>query len=197
MGITQMYGAGIRDMADLGAPTSGAAGTGFGYVGPGSTYIDTSTGIRYVNTGTKTVPVWTSIGYAVTANGGLGVMGNAKMTYDFAVDGGVQGLITPSNSPTIPTKAIILGGTIDITTTLTSGGAATISVGTSAGSSATALKAATAVATWAAGQIAVVPVFTAATFLKLTAAGRPTLTVAVADLTAGKFDLNLVYVIGN
>lgn len=181
-----------------GAPVNGASGSFAGRAGPGSTLIDYSTGTQYTNVGTKSTPQWSVDSGAVAANGGLGVIGNAKMTYDFAVDGGVQGLITPANSPTLPNKAIILGGAIDITTTLTSGGLATIALGTSAGSSATALKAATAVATWAAGlTVPIIPVFTAASYLKLTAAGRPTLTVVTADLTAGKFDVNLVYAIGN
>lgn len=177
-----------------GTPTSS---TGAGSLGPGSLLIDYSTGVIYVNIGTKAAPIWQSMSGAIVGNGGLGVVGNAKMTYDFAVDGGVAGLITPANSPIIPDNAIILGGTVDITTTLTSGGAATIALGTSAGSSATSLKGATAVATWSAGQMAVVPVFTAATYVKLTAAGRLTLTVASFDLTAGKFDVNVVYVMGN
>jgi hypothetical protein len=101
-----------------------------------------------------------------------------------------------SQNAIIPNKAIILGGTIDITTTLV-GATATISVGTSAGSSATSLKGATAVASWTAGQLALVPVFTAATYVKLTAAGSITITIATANLTAGKFDVNLVYLMGN
>lgn len=129
---------------------------------------------------------------------GLGLLKTAKFTYNFATDGGAIGLITPTNSPTLPIGAIILGGVIDILTTLTSTGAATIALGTSAGSSATALKGATAVATWAAGvTVPVVPVFTAATYVKLTAAGRLTMTVADVALTAGKFNVTVVYVQGN
>ena len=187
---------GIFDLVGAGAPVNGTTGAGIG--GPGSTYFDTTNKVLYVNTGTLASPTWNSFGAIPAANlGGLGLVGNAKMTYDFAVDGGAVSTITPSNSPTIPDKAIILGGTIDITTQLTSGGAATIALGTSAGSSTTSLKGATAVASWTAGQLALVPVFTAATYVKLTAAGRPTLTIATAALTAGKFDVNLLYIIGN
>lgn len=180
-----------------GAPTNGTSGSFVGSAAPGSCYVDTATGIWYVNVGTISSPVWLNVQSPVSGNGGLGVTGNAKMTYDFAVDGGAVGVITPSNSPTLPLGAIILGGTIDITTTLTSGGAATIALGTSAGSSATSLKGATAVASWTAGQLALVPVFTAATYVKLTAAGQLNMTVAAAALTAGKFDVNLVYLQGN
>jgi hypothetical protein len=131
-------------------------------------------------------------------NSGLGLIGNAKMTYDFTVSGGAIATITPINSPTIPAGAIILGGVLDITTTLTSGGSATIALGLGSGAQVAALKAATAVASYSAGMgLAIVPVFTAATYVKVTAATRLTLTVAVAALTAGKFDLNIVYVQGN
>lgn len=179
-----------------GTPVDGTSGTYVGKVGIGGVIVDTTNGILYVNVGTLASPVYRGLN-PVNGNGGLGSAGNAKMTYDFAVDGGAVSTITPTNSPTIPANAIILGGTIDITTTLTSGGAATIALGTSAGSSTTSLKGATAVASWSAGQLALVPVFTAATYVKLTAAGRPTLTIATAALTAGKFDVNLLYVQGN
>jgi hypothetical protein len=120
------------------------------------------------------------------------------MTYSFAVDGGAIATITPSNSPTLPAGAIILGGVLDVTTSLTSGGAAQVSIGTSAGSSVTALKASAVLGTeYAAGLRALTPVFTAATYVKLTAAGRLTLTVTVATLTAGRFDVNVAYVQGN
>lgn len=186
-----------------GTPTDGASGTFVGKAGIGSVLIDTTTGLFYINQGTKASPIWQEFGFPVAAGtggltgGGLGVVGNAKMTYDFATDGGAISTITPTNSPTLPANAIILGGTIDITTTLTSGGSATIALGLGSGAQVAALKAATAVATWAAGQLAVIPVFTAASYVKVTAATRLTATVAAATLTAGRFDVNLVYIQGN
>lgn len=181
-----------------GTPVSGASGTFAGKAGIGSALIDTTTGIQYTNTGTQAAPQWSADSSPVIGTAGLGVIGNAKMTYDFAISGGVQGAIIPPTSPTIPINAVILGGVIDVTTQLTSGGSATIALGTSAGSSAASLIAATAVASWTTGTgLVVIPKFTAATWLKLTAAGRPNLTIATADLTAGKFDINLVYIIGN
>lgn len=180
-----------------GAPTDGTSGTQVGKAGPGTIYIDLATGNLYVNLGTKASPVWSAFGGTVSGLGGLGSVGNAKMTYDFAVDGGAVSTITPSNSPTIPANAIILGGTIDITTTLTSGGAATIALGLGSGAQVASLKGATAVASWTAGQLALVPVFTAATYVKVTAATRLTMTIAAAALTAGKFDVNVAYIRGN
>lgn len=179
-----------------GSPTDGTSGTFAGRAGPGTILLDYTNGRMYINAGTKASPIWTGVGSAVVGNGGLGVVGNAKMTYDFAVDGGAVSTITPTNSPTIPIGAIILGGTIDIITTLV-GATATIALQTSAGMAAGGLKTATAVASWVAGQLALNPVFTAATYVKMTAAGRPQLTIATAALTAGKFDVNLVYVMGN
>lgn len=181
-----------------GPPTDGSSGTLFGSAGTGSLLLDYTNGVLYINAGTKLFPRWTAASQGgLLGLGGLGNVGNAKMSYNFATDGGAVGVITPANSPNIPAKAIILGGTIDITAALTSGGAATISIGTSAGSSAASLKAPTAVATWTIGQMAVIPVFTAATYLKLTAQGQLNMTVAAFDLTAGAFNVNVAYLIGN
>lgn len=193
----QLTRANVWVVADAGAPVNGTSGTGVGMLGPGSSYTDTNTGFSYINIGTISSPIWVMTDGPVQGNGGLGVIGNAKMTYDFAVDGGAVSVITPANSPTIPINAIILGGTIDITTTLTSGGAATIALGLGSGAQVAALKAATAVASYAAGQLALIPVFTAATYVKAAAAAALTLSIATAALTAGKFDVNLAYIQGN
>lgn len=177
----------IYNLVGSGRPTNGTSGTGASLgVGPGSTYINSATGNVHLNTGTTVgSPVWELVS-------GIRL---ARATYDFSVDGGAVSTITPATNSVIPDKSIILGGIIDITTAFTSGGSATISCGTSAGSSATALKAATAVASWT-GLLAVVPVFTAATMVKMTAAGSITLTVAVAALTAGKAEVKLLYIPG-
>jgi len=177
---------GVFNLAGTGTPTNGTSGTGAGFAGPGSFYFDYTNGIAYVNRGTKLSPTWAS-------HSGVG---HARAVYDFAVDGGAVSTITPVINMKIPSKAIILGGIIDIITTLTSGGSATIAVGTSAGSSTTSLKAALAVASWTAGLLAIVPVFTAATMVKLTAEGQITVTVATAALTAGKFGVQVQYLLG-
>jgi hypothetical protein len=189
---------GVAIVPFSGTPTNGTSGSFANYAGPGSLLIDITTGTIYRNSNTKASPVWSALsGPVANGAGGLGAVGNAKMTYDFAVDGGAIGPITPTNSPTLPIGAIILGGTIDITTPLTSSGAATIAVGLGTGAQVAALKAATAVASYTAGQMAVIPVFTAATYVKVAAATALTLTVAAFALTAGKFDVNVVYVQGN
>ena len=48
----------IWQMADPGAPTDGTSGTGAGFAGIGSTYVNQTTGDKYINTGTKASPVW-------------------------------------------------------------------------------------------------------------------------------------------
>ena len=47
-----------------GAPVNGGAGTGAGFAGPGSLYIDrtTTTGKVYINTNTVASPTWVSVG---------------------------------------------------------------------------------------------------------------------------------------
>jgi len=125
---------------------------------------------------------------------GIGLVRMARAKYDFAVDGGAIGLITPALNATLPDNAIIVGGILNPTTALI-GATATIAVGTAAGSSASAIKAATAVATYSLDAIlATVPVFTAASAFKMTAAGAITLTVATAALTAGVLEITLFYI---
>ena len=181
----------ILELVGSGRPTNGTSGSGAELgVGPGSTYTNTVTGGVHLNTGgTVGSPFWESIS-------GVRL---ARAVYDFSVDGGAAGLITPAVSVNtiIPSTSIILGGVINIITTFTSGGSATIAVGLSAGGAgAAALKAATAVATWTAGLMAVVPLFAAANMIRMTADGTITFTIATADLTAGKAEVDLLYLPG-
>src|SRR6266496_985723 len=160
----------VLNLVGTGRPVNGT--TGANLAGSGSTYTNLSTGNVHLNTGTFASPVWELVT-------GLKV---AKATYDFAVDGGAVSTITPAAGVNyiVPSGSTIIGGVIDILTTFTSGGSATISVGLSAGTSGgvAAFKAATAVATWTAGLMAIVPLFTAATMVKTTAAGSVTFTIA-------------------
>jgi hypothetical protein len=134
----------------------------------------------------------TSAGYtALNTQTGLRV---AHCKYSFATDGGAQGLISPANSDTLPDNAILVGGTINSTTAVDSLGSATVAVGTSAGSSTTSIKAATAKATLSADAVLnAVPVF--ATPVKLTAAGTITFTIGTADLTQGVIEVWVYYVV--
>lgn len=112
--------------------------------------------------------------------------------YDFAVDGGGIGAIIPKVCDQLPIGSIIVASTLNATTAVTSLGSATVAVGTSAGSSASAILAATAKASLSANALLNgVPVFAAP--VKLSAAGYPQITVAVAALTAGVIEGWLQY----
>jgi hypothetical protein len=127
---------------------------------------------------------------------GLGALQVAKATYDFTVDGGAIATIQPVSSPIIPAGAIVLGGIIHASVAPTSGGGATIAIGIGTGAQATAIKAATAIATYALNTpVVVIPVWSAG-FFKTTADGKITFTIAAAALTAGKIDVHIVYVMG-
>lgn len=141
----------------------------------------------------STDAVFQRVGASATSFGTGLQLRMARAKYDFAVDGGAQGLITPATNAVIPDNAIIVGGLANATTAL-AGATATIAIGTSAGSSTTSLKTATAVASYSADAVlALVPVMTAATAVKLTAAGSITITVATADLTAGVLEVTVFY----
>jgi len=120
----------------------------------------------------------------------------AKAIYNFAVDGGAVSTITPKVTASLPANAVIVGGTINSTTALLSAGSATLAVGTSAGSSTTALLGATAKASLSLNAlINAVPVF--ATPVKLSAAGNITVTIATAAATAGVVEVTLFYFVAN
>lgn len=122
---------------------------------------------------------------------GLGVLRTARAKYDFAVDGGVVGAITLATTATLPDNAVIVAATINSTTAVV-GTSSTLAVGTTAGSSATSILAATAEASLSADAlINGVPVF--ATPVKMTAAGNINVTVGTANLTAGVVEITLLY----
>ena len=112
-----------------------------------------------------------------------------QCVYDFSKQGGAQGVIylkgIDGQNCVIPKGYIVDQAYLDVVTQLTSGGSATISVGTGLG--ATDIKNALAVASWTVSIIAGTPVGTAATAIKMTAEKSPYITIATADLTAGKF----------
>ncbi len=122
-----------------------------------------------------------------------GAFYTARALYNFAVDGGAIGVITPAVNAIIPNNAIIVGGIINPTTAPV-GATATIGFGTLAGSSAASIKAATAIASYTLDALLpVIPVFTAGSAFKMTAAGAITMSVAVVPLTAGVIEITLFY----
>lgn len=129
-----------------------------------------------------------------------------KVQYSFAKSGGAISTIslpvpaTPgyggSLTGALPKNAIVVGCFIDVITTVTSGGAATLAFGT--GQTGVDLLAATAKGSFTAGSIlACIPVGTAATAIKLTADRVPSVTIAAAALTAGVINLHIQYVLSD
>lgn len=114
--------------------------------------------------------------------------------YSFAVDGGAAGtIVLRSNDGPIPAGALITGGVLDVTTPLTSGGAATGALQVEAADDTLA---ATAVggAPWSSsGRKDVLPDATGSTALKTTVGRSPSFVIATAALTAGVFRLTLFY----
>ena len=162
-------------------------------------FRSTSTTLPTVGTNflaTVTANAFTDNGALTLATGQVIIDGLrvARGRYDFAVDGGgAPGLITLAQSDTIPLGAILVGGWIKVQTAFAT--ATAVGVGTSAGSSATALIASTAIATLNSGTVSgVTPLVpTRAVPVVMSAAGTITITSTVAALTAGKMDVFVEY----
>lgn len=134
---------------------------------------------------------------------------SVRCTYDFTVLGGS----VPAGAPTtallksstihsasaslvpciLPKGAIITSALVDMITAVTGGGTATVALSTGQGVG--DLKTATAIATFSTGILALTPVGTAATAIKLTADANPSITFAGAALTAGKFYVLIEYLL--
>lgn len=116
----------------------------------------------------------------------------ARAKYDFAVDGGAVSTITLMPGAELPSGALILASFLNVTTIPTSGGAATISIGSEAAAD---LQAAAAIsgAPWSTtGWKAVTKTFATAP-INLTAARNPSIAIATAALTAGVFEVVIFY----
>jgi len=128
-------------------------------------------------------------------NGLNGSMGLAYAKYDFAVDGGTVGTKTPvaSFNSTIPANAVLVGGAVNVTTAITSGGSATVAIGCSGtGGSTTTLLGATAKASLGLN-VVLLTVTTFAVPKKITGAGGITFTIGTAALTAGVIEVWVLY----
>lgn len=127
------------------------------------------------------------------AQRGAGALQEVKVTYDVAVDGGAIATITPKATVIIPAGAVIFGGFIQ-GITLPVGPGASIAIGLGSGAQVAALKAATVIATYAAGAtVAILPLFTAASVVKAVAETPITFTISGAVLTAGKVQVSVFY----
>lgn len=118
-----------------------------------------------------------------------------RFTYDFSVLGGAVGTVQlkddQGNAAVLPAGAIIERAYIDVVTSLTSGGAATVALRSV---NAADILAATAIAGLAAGLVEAKQLGTMATAIKMPSTvpqtGQPvSAVIAVAALTAGKFYL--------
>lgn len=127
-----------------------------------------------------------------TAPVGTGVKCMAKGQYDFSVSGGATGAynLLPETE-LIPAKAVITAVYFDTVTAPTSGGSATIALGVN---TTTDLKGATAYGSFS-GITAGIPVSSAATSVKVTAASNLVMTIGTAALTAGKINVFVEYFI--
>lgn len=122
-----------------------------------------------------------------------------KCRYDFSMQGGssaaainLKNVVDGTNCE-LPSGAIITDGLIDIITAPV-GNSSTIAFGS--GQAANDLKTATATASLT-GLVTLIPVGTAATAIKMTAIRKPTITIATAALTVGKFNVFIKYLLGN
>lgn len=126
----------------------------------------------------------------------------AKGVYDFAVQGGAIGTISlydpvygKKQALYIPPAAIIVRVLIDVITTPTSGGSATIAL--TSGVTAADILAATAYGS-VTGLVDGKPIHSAATAIKIPATTAnpglsPSIVIATAALTAGKFNAHIEY----
>ena len=193
---------GVPFLTVAGAPTSGTSGSYAGQGGPGALLIDYTNGILYQNTNTLASPTWTraSLGAGTvgdtqlvgTVNFGISALRVAHAIYDFSIDGGAIGAITPANTVALPSNAILVGGTINSTTAVTSAGAATVSIGTTTGSGAASILGVTAKATLSVDALINAAVTFAAP-VKMSSNGSINITVAAAALTAGIIEIFVVY----
>lgn len=114
----------------------------------------------------------------------------ASGEYDFAVDGGAIGAITLRGSGPlgglVPNGAVIMGGYIEIDTLFTTGSAATMALSVEGANDLQTATVVSGAPYSTTGRKAIVPVWTAATFIKTTAARALTATIATGTITAGK-----------
>ena len=125
---------------------------------------------------------------------GLGVLQMAKVIYSYGVDGGTAATLVPKKNFEFPDNSVIVGGTINSTTALASAGA-NVTIGTTAGSTSSAILGTTAHTSFSTDAlINAVPVF--ATPVKLTAKGKVSISFSGA-ITAGIVEIVLYFYVAN
>lgn len=116
----------------------------------------------------------------------------ARARYLFSADGGAQGDIALSLSTPLPSGALILAAFLKVTTPPTSGGAATIALKSEGAADLQAAVAFDAAPFSSTGRKALTKTFATAPILT-TAARNIVATIAAADLTAGDFEVIVVF----
>jgi hypothetical protein len=123
---------------------------------------------------------------------GLGSLQMARVIYDFTVDGGGAAAYTPKKNVELPDNTVIVGGTINSTTAVTSTNACNVTIGTSAGSAANSILTATAKGSFSTDAV-INSVATFATPVKLTAKGKVTISFTDSAVLGGVVEITLYY----
>ena len=179
-------------------------GVGFGYafeaIGTGETdtiMVLLGTGVGDLSSEKVYITDSETLNDDLSSDDGKKIVRSVKATYDItgADDGavGVHGL-----GVSVPANAIVLDGMVDVQETLTDGAAdsATAAIHIEdADDIIAAVDIATVGDAWDQGLHDVVPVGTAATAIKTTGVDEVTLTISVAEVTAGKLTVLLKYVL--
>lgn len=155
-----------------------------GYVGLGTGNAGSTSAMAFYD------KIWGA--WALLLDAGIHAPMIAHTVYNFTNDGGAIGVITPKCSALIPAGAILIGSWYKVSTALA--GSGNISVGTSAGASATAILGATAVSGLGVSGVVAQGVALGATPVAMTAQGQTIVTLS-GTLTAGVFESFCLFVI--
>lgn len=110
--------------------------------------------------------------------------------YDFAIDGGAVGtIVLRSQDGPIPVGSVITRGYVDVQTACASA-TGTIALNSEGAGD---IVAAAGQASYTLGRKSIIPAATGATAIKTTAERKPSMAIATAVFTAGKFTLVLFY----
>lgn len=113
--------------------------------------------------------------------------------WNFAVDGGAATAIIPAINETLPAGAVVIYSMIRVIVAVLSGGSATLTIGTDAGSSATSLLGSTGKASLTLGAL-IVGAAGAAPFV-MTAKGKFQFTIGTSAATAGRIECYTKYLL--
>lgn len=119
-------------------------------------------------------------------------VGVARGDYSFSADGGAVGSITLEGDY-IPSGSTILGGWLEVTSAVTSGGAATVAITVESAGDIVAAAAVSGAPWSTTGRKSVIPVFTGATSIRTTADRQLTATIASTTVTGGAFKVVVLF----